>query len=101
MTDSQGLDEKLAALGFQGRGAMKLVIGHVTIRGGPSLRGFTFRFAETGPRSPTLYEVSGPLSATTEAIRNLIRMNLTLNHSSSVEEWDTLQHNLEKSRQNP
>ncbi|MGA3082045.1 MAG: hypothetical protein ABSD44_11760 [Terracidiphilus sp.] len=100
MTGFQGLNEKLLSLGFQGSGSMRLVIGRVTITGGPSPRGFSFMFTEGSARSMTQYEVSGPLSATAETMRNLIRANLMLNHASSVEEWDTLQFNLEKSGQN-
>lgn len=34
-------------------------------------------------------------------IGNLIQLNLVQNHSASVEEWDALQYNLEKSRAEP
>ena len=94
------LDEKLAALGFKGSGAMKLVIGSVTIHGGTSLHGFSLMFTEVIPRTANQYEVHGPLSATTEVIGGLIRANLALNHSSSLEEWDLLQLNLAQSRRN-
>lgn len=80
---------------------MRLVVGHVTITGGASLRGFSLMFTEIGARTATQYEVSGPASATKEAIENLIRANLLQNHAASVEEWDLLQLNLEQARQEP
>jgi hypothetical protein len=100
MTDLQSLDDRLRSLGFQGSGAMRLlVVGSVTITGGLSLRGFSLMFTEIGPRSATQYETHGPASATAEMIAKLIRANLAMNHSSSVGEWDLLQHNLEQARQ--
>ncbi len=79
---------------------MRLVIGKVTIIGGISLRGLTFMFTEVTPRTMTQYEVCGPTSASVEEIRSLIRLNLIQNHRGSVEEWDALQYNLEKSKLN-
>lgn len=78
---------------------MRLVVGSVTITGGASLRGFSLMFTEIGPRSATQYETHGPASATADMIAKLIRANLAMNHSSSVGEWDLLQHNLEQARQ--
>jgi hypothetical protein len=92
------LDVKLRSLGFQGQDAMRLVVGTVTITGGLSLRGFSLMFTEIGPRSALQYETHGPVSASAEIIAGLIRSNLALNHSSSVGEWDLLQHNLEQAR---
>jgi hypothetical protein len=100
MTDSPGPNVKLESLGFRGSGAMKLVVGNVTITGGASPRGFTLMFSEVTPRTATQYEVSGPTSATTEAIEKLIRMNIAQNHSSSLAEWDLLQLKLAQSRRN-
>lgn len=99
MAQLQGLNVKLTALEFQGDDAMKVVVGHVTITGGASLRGFSLMFTEIEPRTATQYEVNGPASATTEMIGKLIRANLALNHADSVEEWDLLQFNLKQSRQ--
>jgi hypothetical protein len=98
VTAFEGLDDKLRALGFQGSHVLRLVIGRTRITAGVSLRGFSLTFTEAGPRMMTQYEVSVPTQATKEMIGNLIRLNLIQNHSSSVEEWDTLQYNLEKSR---
>ena len=80
---------------------LRLVIGRVRITADVSLRGFSLTFTQAGPRTITQYEVSVPPSneATREMIGNLIRLNLIQSHSSSVEEWDALQYNLEKSRQ--
>lgn len=94
MTERYGIDEKLSDLGFQRDIAMKLVIGHVTIIGGISLRGFSLMFSEISPRTAIQYEVGGPISATKEMIGNLIRANLLLNHATSVAEWDALQYQL-------
>jgi hypothetical protein len=99
MPHEQSLDERLRSLGFQGEGAMKLVIGTVTISGGRSLHGFSLMFSEVGPRSAKQCETHGPASTTTQMIAGLIRANLELNHSTSVPEWDLLQQNLEQSRQ--
>ena len=79
---------------------LRLVIGRVRITADVSLRGFSLTFTQAGPRTITQYEVSVPPNeATREMIGNLIRLNLIQSHSSSVEEWDALQYNLEKSRQ--
>jgi hypothetical protein len=100
MTAYVALGNKLKALGFQGSHVFRLVIGRLRITAGVSLGGFSLTFTETGPRTITQYEVSVPPNeATTEMIANLIRLNLIQNHSASLEEWDALQYNLEKSRQ--
>lgn len=99
MPHEESLEDRLRSLGFQGNGAMKLIVGHVTIAGGASLRGFSLTFTEVGPRSAKQYQTHGPASTTTQMIAGLIRANLELNHSTSVPEWDLLQQNLEQSRQ--
>ena len=100
MAALDALEDKLRALGFQGSHVLRLVIGGVRITAGVSLRGFSLTFTQAGPRTIAQYEVSVPPNeATREMIGNLIRLNLIRNHSASVEEWDALQYNLEKSRQ--
>ncbi len=102
MTAFEALDDKLRALGFQGSHVLRLMIGRVKITAGVSLGSFSLGFVEAGPRSMTQYEISVPPNeATKEMIGNVIRLNLIQNHSASVEEWDALQYNLEKSRQEP
>jgi hypothetical protein len=98
VTPLEQRDDELRALGFKGNYVLRLVIGSVRITAGVSLRGLSLTFTQVGPRSMTQYDVCIPIEATKEMIGNLIRLNLVQNHSSSVEEWDALQYNLEKSK---
>ena len=48
-------------------------------------------FTEVAGRNATQYETHAPMKATQEAVGKLIRMNLQMNHASSLKAWDELQ----------
>jgi hypothetical protein len=88
---SEHIDAVFESLHFQRDKAWKLQVGTVEIIGGMSVYGFSIMFTEIRGRSASQYETHGPAHAKREAIAELIRSNLQMNHASSVSAWDAIQ----------
>jgi hypothetical protein len=91
MSPSHHIDAIFAGLGFKKEKAWRVKVGTVEIVAGLSPRGISMTFSEATGRNAARYEAHAPAKATQESVGKLIRMNLQMNHASSLKAWDELQ----------